>query len=483
MRRYLRWIAIGWAAATTACGPSREGDTRPSVLLLVMDTTRMDAVSAYGEAEGTTPYLDSLAAEGLLYRWALAPAPWTLPSHATLFTSLGPEEHGVGVAGRMRLTSEHATLAEQLQAAGYETIGFSENPLVMRGSGFGRGFDDFVGENEASLLRLEGREARFDAAFAVRRWIERRRDPARPFFLFVNLFGPHDPYDLHEDTRLPAGVAPEAAEAIGRGGPFQGVAEFAGICDRVPPPGELAVLRGLYLGEVRAADDALRRIHGLLREQAGSLITVVTADHGEHLGEHRLLGHEFSLRGEVLRVPLVVHGLPGTGPGEIHARVGLRDLAPSVAQWTGVEAPASWTGDPLPTTAEASEQEPRERPLLAFFDDAPLVPPEGFRIDHAAETERRRRGCAVQDRVFGPMLSLIRFPFKLIWYAEAEPQLYDLRWDVHERSDLADRQPERVRAMSEELLRWRTDLEAAAGRAAPASEEAVEALRALGYVE
>ena len=448
-----------------------------------MDTTRMDAVSAYGEVEDTTPYLDSLAAEGLLYRWALAPAPWTLPSHATLFTSVGPEEHGVGVAGRMGLSAAHATLAEQLRAAGYETVGFSENPLVMRGSGFARGFDEFVGESEASLLRLQGHETRFKAPFAVRRWLEGREDPDRPFFLFVNLFGPHDPYDLQEHTRLPAGVAPEAAEAIGRGGPFQGVAEFAGICDRIPPPADLAVLRGLYLGEVRAADDALRRIHTRLREHADSLVTLVTSDHGEHLGEHRLLGHEFSLRGEALRVPLMVHGLPGTEPAEIPARVGLRDVAPSVAQWTGVEPPASWAGRPLPTRAPPGDLEPRERPLRAFFDDSPLVPPEGFRIDHGAQAERRRRGCGAEDRVFGRMLALVRFPFKLIWYAEAEPQLYDLRWDVRERSDLSAREPERVQAMTEELRRWKTELEAAADSAEPPSPEAVEALRALGYVE
>ena len=85
---------------------------RPSLLLVVLDTPRMDAVSAYGFAEKTTPSFDTLAREGLLYRWALAPAPWTAPSHATLFTSVGPDQHGVGIDGRMFLGSD-ACIASQ----------------------------------------------------------------------------------------------------------------------------------------------------------------------------------------------------------------------------------------------------------------------------------------------------------------------------------------------------------------------------------
>jgi len=446
-----------------------------------MDTTRMDAVSAYGIAEDTTPHLDSLAAQGLLYRWAQAPAPWTLPSHATLFTSLGPERHGVGVAGHMALAEGHSTLAAQLRAAGYETIGFSENPLVMAGTGLAAGFEHFEGESDASMLRVREAELRFDVVLAVRRWLEQRSDE-RPFFLFVNLFDPHDPYELQEHTELPPGVAPSEAEVLGRGAPSQAVAEFAGICDRIPQRPELEVLRGLYLGEVRSADEKLGRIHRLLEKAGGPLLTVVTADHGEHLGEHRLLGHEFSLRGEVLRVPLVVHGLEGVAPGEIDAPVGLRDIAPSIARWTGVEAPEAWSGRTLPTTSTEVTEGPA---LRAFYADAPLVAPEGFSVDHASQTERRRRGCREQDRVFGEILSIVRFPFKLIRYAEAAPQLYDLRWDVREQSDVSPYHPERVEALDAELALWGQELEAAAAGqlAEPASAETLEALRALGYVE
>ena len=119
-------LAIG--AIASACSPPV--DVSPSILLVVIDTLRADAVSAYGAVEGTTPFVDSLAAAGLRYQRAYAPSPWTLPSHATLFTGLWPERHGVGVGGRMLLPEGLPTLAERMGQAGFETVGFSENPIV-----------------------------------------------------------------------------------------------------------------------------------------------------------------------------------------------------------------------------------------------------------------------------------------------------------------------------------------------------------------
>src|SRR5262249_27755223 len=159
----------------------------------------MDAVSAYGFAERTTPSFDALAREGLLYRWALAPAPWTPPSHATLFTSVGPDQHGVGIDGRMVLGGDFPTLAERLSDAGYETVGFSENPIVGRQLGLSRGFAHFEGESNAVAERTSNPGATFNVVLGVQRWAQQRKDRARPFFVFVNLFDPHDPYVMHEE--------------------------------------------------------------------------------------------------------------------------------------------------------------------------------------------------------------------------------------------------------------------------------------------
>ena len=450
----------------------------------MLDTTRRDAVSAYGALENTTPYLDSLAREGLLYEWALAPSPWTLPSHAALFTSLGPEHHGVGVGGRMVLGPQFTTLAQRLRESGYETIGFSENPLLASELGLASGFDQFGGEvNANELRRWSAEDVRFDVALGIEAWAA-QRDPGRPFFVFVNLFDPHDPYELRESNPfLPAAADREHAAHVGRGRKrSQGVAEFAGICARLPAAGDLEILRALYLDEVRAADAKLRAIHLTLGAAAnGRLISVVTADHGEHLGEHRLLGHEFSLRSELLRVPLVVHGLPATPPARIEARVGLADIAPSLLGWVGLESPASWSGHALPVRAGDRAD---ERSWLASFSDAPRVAPVGARA--ADRIRRKRQGCTQEDRVFGELLSITRFPYKLVWYEQMPPQLYDVRWDAREVSDIAAQNPERVAELTRELLGWREQLqklEASAGEPPPPSAETVEALKALGYAE
>ena len=118
-RRILSRFALGLVGvAGLACTPV---DPRPSIVLVVIDTLRADAVSAYGTVEGTTPAIDALAAKGLLYSRAYSPSPWTLPSHASLFTGLGIEDHGAGLAGQSSLPERFVTLAERLAEAGYET--------------------------------------------------------------------------------------------------------------------------------------------------------------------------------------------------------------------------------------------------------------------------------------------------------------------------------------------------------------------------
>ena len=157
-------IALTCAIALTeGCSPEG-GEPRPSIVLVVIDTLRADAVSAYGAVEGTTPAFDALASRGLLYERAYAPSPWTLPSHASLLTGFEVDRHGVGIAGRMGLRAEFTTLAERLSDAGYQTVGFSENPLVSGLFGFDQGFERFSAIGVDEVVNGAGRpdSPRFD---------------------------------------------------------------------------------------------------------------------------------------------------------------------------------------------------------------------------------------------------------------------------------------------------------------------------------
>lgn len=476
-RAGLAWLAL---VTSLACGgePTPE-DTRPAVLVVVIDTLRADAVSAHGEVAGTTPALDGLAAEGLRYAHAYAPAPWTIPSHASIFTGRRPDRHGVGVAGRVTAPEGLDTLAGRLAAAGYETVGFSENPLVSEPFGLVQGFERFTSQTvEGRVGHLLDPRANppFGTTDRVHRW-SRTRERDRPFLVFVNLFDPHEPYRVRpENPFLPPGATADVAARMDL--------STHRICRDLPPPDELAILRGLYLGGVSAADAKLGEIVAHVRRAAGRrpLIVVVTSDHGEHLGEHRLLDHQFSVRNPLLHVPLVVQGLPETTPAVVEAPVGLEDLTPSILAWTGVSPPPALDGRLLPVGATSH---PPARSLFAVYTDerGAAAPdwPDAVRIPAPTGPRDPRSACGPEDRVFGTLLAHTRFPYRLIRFAEGPSELYDLRWDPLERSDLASQQPERV-AELERTLEAAVHLgdRRAPGDIPPGARERLEA---LGYAE
>jgi len=474
-----RVCAIGLLAACS----DEPRDLRPSIVLVAVDTLRADAVSAYGAVERTTPAFDQLAADGLVYTRAFAPSPWTLPSHASLLTGLGVERHGVGISGRMGLGEQLTTLAERLGQAGYQTAGFSENPLVSDLFGFAQGFERFSATTIDDVIYEEAHpdDPRFDVVREVADFAE-QRDRHRPFFVFVNLFDPHSPYRDREPNRfVDPGVAVAdlwTAEAL--------QASPSRICDRLPTAPALKVLHELYLGDVAAADAKLGKIAALAREAVGSdpLIVVATADHGEHFGEHRLLDHEFSVRAPVLHIPLVVQGAPGASSGRIEAAVTLVDVAASVLSWAGVARPAEIAGQPLPLRAGAD----RPEDLFAVYSDERLHTPEGW--DQALEPaegarDAKRSGCWPSDRVFGSMAALTRWPFKLIWFANYPAELYDLSWDPLERSDLAALRADIRDPLLAEAKRQidAIGLSGSAPAAETPSDAEQETLRGLGYVE
>jgi arylsulfatase A-like enzyme len=483
--RVARALAICITLAGIGCGGGPT-DTRPSIFLVVIDTLRIDAVSAYGAVDGTTPDFDRLAADGLLYRRAYAPSPWTLPSHASLLTGLRIDQHRVGAHGATALPEEVVTIAERLRDAGYETVGFAENPLVSEPFLFSQGFETYVSSAKTRLEqfgeKLGQPELIFEVVEEVEKWAKGRRQ-SRPFFVFLNLYDPHSPYEVREVNRfLPDGVTQEEARltAAGSDSAYR-------ICERIPAEPHIRILRGLYLGDVLAADVKLGAIWRLLRNEAlpRPLISTVTSDHGEHFGEHRLLDHEFSVRNAVLSVPLLVHGLPGATPASIAAPVQLADISASVLEWAGLEIPPGLHGRALPSTpAEAAAS---ERDVISFYSDEKLQLPSRFVSSPThAQQAKKRAACGPRDRVFGNMAALIRYPLKLTWFERYPPELYDLSWDPEERFDLSTGQPEVARMLREEVESFieETGLTAPPLEEVPeANEEAIQMLRMLGYVE
>jgi arylsulfatase A-like enzyme len=312
-------LVVGLVAVALIADPPKV----TSVVLVVLDTVRADHCSAYGYGNPTTPRLDRLASEGLLFEHARSVAPWTLPSHASLFTGLLPHQHGCDWEHRW-LADSQVTLAEKLATAGFDSLGVTTNPNASSLYHLDQGFHEF---RETWRLR-EKHRGLSDSAIAVaevRAWLE-RHDPARPFFLFVNLADAHLPYAPPPPLDRLFGEPDERARHLAsRGDLLQATL----VGEEQVKPEDRPGLAALYDGELRTADTRLGELLDLLDELrlAGDAIVIVTSDHGEHLGEEGRVDHQLSLDETLLRVPLVVRCPRYVKPGRVREPVALTDVA------------------------------------------------------------------------------------------------------------------------------------------------------------
>jgi arylsulfatase A-like enzyme len=330
----------------------------PNVLLIILDTVRAKSLSLYGRDRLTTPELDQFAERGLVFESAIAPAPWTLPTHASIFTGRHPQDLSADWAHP--LDSEYRTLAEVMSEAGYATAGFAANLLyVSRAHGLARGFEHYedfpVSPGQVVLSTALGREiARSSLVRRITgpedllnrkrtpaitrrflRWLDTR--PREPFFAFLNLFDAHEPYlpPAPFDTLF----GPTRPRELDRQGGL-------GLSDRAArgrkwesTPGQTAIDLAAYEASIAAMDAALGHLFAELDARAllDSTVVIITADHGEQQGEHELYGHLNSLYASLLRVPLVIVG-PGVPQGRTDRITSLTDIASTVLDLTDIDA-------------------------------------------------------------------------------------------------------------------------------------------------
>lgn len=327
----------------------------PPILLITLDTTRLDALGAYGGPPGLTPHLDRFAADATVYERAAATAPWTLPSHASMFTGLYAGRHGAGVSER-RLPPGVPALAEELRRHGYHTAGFAGGRLMAHDYGVGRGFDVYHDP--------EGLETRGDRMTELVT-AELEAVPPGPLFLFANYFDPHYTYRAPPEFGRRTGVA--AAQAGLVSPEWRRVAE-----------GDIQMWRRVTYGEVPVTDAARRWLTAVyhaevayMDEQIGRLFAglkrrglyerawiVVVADHGELLGEDGRVSHAFRLDPELVQVPLLVK-VPGQRAGSGGGRrapdlTSVADLFPTLMAAAGVAVPAGLDGRPLGNPGDRS---------------------------------------------------------------------------------------------------------------------------------
>ena len=455
----------------------------PNIILLVLDCVRFDGLHAFGNSRPVTPALDRLAERSRRYAQARSAAIWTLPSHASMFTGLHPRQHGVNVETRW-LDERIPTMAERLAQAGYQTVAFSTNAWVGPHFGLDRGFETFYalwrilpGMGKApfpwwekalrkKVLERSDKGARKLNKY-VRKWWKTQRDPERPFFLFGLYLDAHLPY------RPPKGYAERLLDrdALRRARAANQDA-WAYMAGEVPmTPEDFAGLRALYDAEIAYVDDMLADMLGFL-ESVGALeetMIVVTADHGENIGDHGLMDHQYCVCETLARVPLIIHYPHGLAPGDDDSPVQHTDLLPTFLDLAGAAPPAGLTG----------------RSLLA---SSPATPPPQIVQYTAAHRHRFARrhpdfdpASKGYDRTYD---AFIQAGVKLIRSNRGDIWLYDLARDPGETRNLAPRQPQRVQALTAALDAWLADHPPLTDAAPPPEldEDLQRHLRGLGYL-
>ena len=410
--------------------PQEVGGNRPNVVLVALDTARADHFSGYGYPKPTTPNLDNLAKKGVLFETAIASAPSTMRSFATVFTGLLPHQNNTDLDTPLR--KGFLTLASILSSRGYQTAGFNANfTQGTARTGLAQGFElysDDDGTLRSDLLGVDfvkaywwlvyypfirpdyiaGRDARA-LNQEIFRWFGHRRK--QPFFLFVNYFDVHEPYSAIPEIGDRFGNAQRTLAQRIR-------AEVDGLylAIEVPrSPAEQAALIAGYDSSLAYADSQIGKLLQLLEsspEWANTYI-IVFGDHGQAFGTHRHYGHGWGLNWELLHVPLIIAG-PGIPQGRrVKDLVGLQQVFATVLDLSAGEG-----GAPEPNSLRCSWTLP-----LNACDSAPMVISE--------------LGVRQQWGMGSPSISVVTPQWHLIRDAAEDLQLYDLTTDPGEKVNLA----------------------------------------------
>ena len=394
----------------------------PNVLLISIDTCRADHLSCYGYEAETTPNIDAVAAEGILFENTISPVPITLPSHSSMLTGTIPPFHGVHDNHAHLPDEGNVSLAEVLRDAGYTTGGIISAYVLDSYFGIDQGFDSYHDEFKSPLegnMNVQRRgEETTDIALD---WLEENKEGA--FFLFLHYYDPHMNYEPPE--------------------PF---------ASRFAP--------SLYAGEIAYTDYCIGQVVKKLKDLNlyDSTLIIVTADHGQMLGEHGEGGHTYFIYQSAIKVPLIFK-LPGQcQSARIESIAGLVDIVPTVCSLLNIRAPGNIQGVDLSPS---------------------------FHTQNSSQSDRHVFCESLEATKYGgnSLLGVVNDRFKYI--QTTRPELYDVIEDPGELDNLFENEQERASVMRGKLAQV---LEESSridnrGSAAEMDPQAIQRLESLGYVE
>ena len=455
-------LAILVLAACSACfSDSQPAGPRPNIVFIVVDALRRDHLSSFGYARPTSPRLDALVADGVLFENMMSAASQTVPATAALLTGLYPSQTGMQYFGKLhsfdgehhwqeagpQLDESHTLLAEWLGELGYRTGAAVSNPWLQPQFGFAQGFDDYLFDDCVNLRApkqdvCDGNDL-VERAIA---WLEAPDTPDAddPFFLYLHFMDVHAPYSK-------PGITTE--KFVNRRGHDRYVNGLAPNLKKV----DLEYMTALYDEGIQHVDGVIGRFwdHLVELDVAEETLLVVTSDHGDEFHEHRGLGHGTTLYEELVESFLLLRYPQKLPAARIPTTIAMVDLMPTIAALLEVPVPADGPGRSVLGLA-ANPDATRTVSSRAFFSE------------------------------LGELKAIRQADWKLILDVDSgEVQLFNLATDPGEQENLASSEPELAQRLRDDLLRFLAGVatESNDSEHVPLDEETLERLRALGYVQ
>jgi len=457
MKKKMSWTSVllmiaGICYFSVCKKDSIPSSSTPNIILITIDTLRVDHLSYYGYSRQTSPFIDSLARDAVVFTHAYSTSSWTAPSMASIFTGLYPREHGVmhGVAqgpsativGQEMLFDGFSTIAEILKKDGYTTFGVSSNGHLSRGTGFARGFDYFdthwFMKSPASNL-------------SIKKWLKNIHATSK-YFLWIHYFDPHNPY---------APRLPWYKTYITQSNSYS-----KWLQEVIPNPKEfleelkqdtkgLNVLKDRYDSEINYCDYYIKELLTLLHPNDNTII-IITADHGEAFLEHGQLLHGDTLYEEEIRVPLIIKFPPKMGLVKtLEQPVSNRNILATLVDFVGTKADKKIPGVSLmPLISSLSNQAPED----IYFE---------------LDWNGWFKGVRSKN-----------WKFLLKGQKEQEKLLFNLSMDPSEQNNLAHQHSELLKLLDSRLTNWLGAHPAFKGPKIrlPVDKKQEDKLRSLGYL-
>lgn len=490
-------IALFCPIMLSACSDS--ADKHPNVLFIVWDTTRADRLSLYGYEKPTTPFLEKWAGDAMVFDNCTSTACSTTPSHAAMFTGLLPSEHGANNSFS-HLDDRHTTLAEIFKSNGYQTYLFAANPHISFEENFNQGFDteehpwdDRYIDRAMKILRdkidprdrsseIQGRmRSKNMGKWSIKacgelaeeglfEWLE-KRDSDKPFFAFLNYMEAHRPFIPPLDYRRRFMNPQQVNRSFYVDRSWQTMWRYSfGLHEY--KPFEIRLMASTYDACIAELDDLFRNLITSLDKKGflDNTIVVLTSDHGEHLGEHHMLDHQYSLYEGLLRVPLILHYPGKVKPGRVEMPVVNFDIFPTLLELADLKRPADL---PQRTVSLLSPEASRTR--LAEYPSALEAPLNMIKDMYSGwDPAPFRRN----------LTALYQGDHKLIWASDGRHELYDLAVDPAEEKDLSSQSADAFNRLLKEYLRIKENLlhfDYSQALTPEMSPEQIERLMGLGY--